>query len=80
MTSSVRDLIETAARLLGNETKLAAACGVTQNAIWQAKQRGRISPELAISIHWATDKRVSAAELRPDLWLRASHVPARVVA
>jgi hypothetical protein len=40
MTSSVRELIEAAAKLLGSETKLAEACGVSQNAIWQAKSRG----------------------------------------
>jgi hypothetical protein len=37
MTSSVREFIERAAQLVGTEAKLAAACGVSQNAIWQAK-------------------------------------------
>jgi hypothetical protein len=42
------DLIIEAAALLGNETKLAIACRVSQNAIWQAKKRGRVSGELAV--------------------------------
>lgn len=75
MSFSVRELIESAAKLLGSETKLAEACGVSQNAIWQAKTRGRVSPDLAISIHWATRKRVSGNLMRPDLWRRSSHVP-----
>jgi DNA-binding transcriptional regulator YdaS (Cro superfamily) len=75
MMTTVTELILHAAALLGGETKLAKACGISQNAIWQAKTRGRISPELAIGIHWATDQRVPANELRPDLWMDPSHVP-----
>lgn len=75
MTKKVRDLIVTAAKLLGSETKLAAACDVSQNAIWQAKAKGRVSSGLAKSIHWATDMGVSGNRLRPDLWTDPSHVP-----
>jgi hypothetical protein len=38
---SVRELIVSAAKQLGSESKLADACGVSQNAIWQAESRGR---------------------------------------
>lgn len=72
---SITELIEEAARLLGNENKLAKACKVSQNAIWQARTRNRISPELALKIHWATSGAVPANALRPDLWQDISHVP-----
>jgi DNA-binding transcriptional regulator YdaS (Cro superfamily) len=78
--SSVRDLIASAAHQMGSETKLATACGVTQNAIWQAKTRGRISAELALAIHRATRGKVGAHDLRPDLWISRRHVPREKVA
>jgi hypothetical protein len=45
---TVTDLIKRAAAIVGNETKLAYACGVSQNAIWQAKKRGRVSGGLLL--------------------------------
>ena len=72
---SVRALIEDAIDRLGSEDKLAKACGVTQPAIWKAKTTGKISPELALAVHRATDGAVSAACLRPDLWAEHGHVP-----
>jgi DNA-binding transcriptional regulator YdaS (Cro superfamily) len=72
---TVAELIEIAAKLLGSETKLAEASGVSQNAVWQAKRRNSISAELAKAIHWATNKRVSGHELRPDIWMHKRHVP-----
>jgi hypothetical protein len=65
MNNTVTDLIIEAAALLGNETKLAIACRVSQNAIWRAKKCGRVSGELAKAIHWATDVEVPANQLRP---------------
>jgi DNA-binding transcriptional regulator YdaS (Cro superfamily) len=62
--------------LKGSEQKLAAACGVTQPAIWKAKTRGRLSPRLALAIHRATGGAVPASALRPDLWRRPRDVPA----
>ena len=44
---TVTELIKRAAALLGSETKLAEAIGVSQNAIWQAKSRGRTHQLLA---------------------------------
>lgn len=63
----VRELIETAISLLGSQAKLADACGVKQSSIWQAKEAERCSAELAMAIEKATDGRVTAIELRPDL-------------
>lgn len=63
----VRDLIQQAIDLLGSQEKLGAACGVKQSSIWQAKDTGRCSAELAMAIERATDGKVTARDLRPDL-------------
>jgi DNA-binding transcriptional regulator YdaS (Cro superfamily) len=63
----IRAHIETAIALLGSQAKLADACGVTQASIWQAKEVGRVSAELALLIERATAGGVTARQLRPDL-------------
>jgi DNA-binding transcriptional regulator YdaS (Cro superfamily) len=75
----VRAAIACAIALKGSEQKLAAACGVSQPAIWQAKTRGRLSPRLALAIHRATSGAVPACVLRPDLWRRPQDVPVETV-
>jgi len=62
-----RELIEQAISLAGSQSKLAEACGVKQQSIWQAKETGRCSAELALQIQQATGGKVTAIELRPDL-------------
>jgi DNA-binding transcriptional regulator YdaS (Cro superfamily) len=54
--------------LAGSEAKLGALAGVSQNAIWQAKVKGRVSAELAVAIERGLRGRVTRAELRPDLF------------
>lgn len=71
----VRDHIEEAIRRAGSEAKLGEATGFSQNAIWQAKRRGRVSPKMALAIDRATDGAVPASSLRPDLWPTRDHVP-----
>lgn len=66
--TAVRSLIEDAIRIAGTEKKLGELCGVSQNAIWNAKRAGRISAELAVAIDRATEGRVSKHSLRPDLF------------
>lgn len=63
----VRELISEAVRLAGSQGKLADACGVSQQSIWQAKEAGRCSAELAMAIERATEGKITAAQLRPDL-------------
>lgn len=65
---TVRSLIQAAITLAGSEAKLGEACGVSQSAIWKAKKAGRVSGELAVRIHRATDGAVPKHRLRPDLW------------
>lgn len=60
--------ISRAILIAGSEAKLGKAAGVSQNAIWSAKRRGRVSAELAIRIERATMGEVTRAELRPDLF------------
>jgi DNA-binding transcriptional regulator YdaS (Cro superfamily) len=48
---------------------------VTQPAISKAKLQGRVSARLALAMHRATDGRVPASELRPDLWRSPENVP-----
>src|ERR1700719_773444 len=71
----VRAAVACAIALKGSEQKLAAACGVSQPAIWKAKTSGRLSPRLALAIHRATSGAVPACVLRPDLWRRPQDVP-----
>lgn len=71
----VRCHIEEAIRLAGTEAKLGEATGYSQNAIWQAKRRGSVTPKMALAIHRATNGAVPASVLRPDLWPTDQHVP-----
>jgi DNA-binding transcriptional regulator YdaS (Cro superfamily) len=67
--------IERAIALLGSQTALADAAGYSQNGVWQARNRGHVSPELAKGIHRATNGEVPGSDLRPDLWKSPEHVP-----
>jgi DNA-binding transcriptional regulator YdaS (Cro superfamily) len=74
----VRDLIEKAISALGSQQKLAEACGVKQPSIWQAKETGRCSAELAMAIERATDGAVTAIQIRPDLpWPSTEAAPSQ---
>lgn len=67
------ELIEAAILQLGSQAKLADACGVKQQSIWQAKHSGRVSAELALLIENATGGCVTARALRPDLPWPSQH-------
>lgn len=73
--AAVRALLDKACEIRGSEPKLAAACYVSQNAIWYSKQQGSVTGDLALAIHHATDGKVSASKLRPDYWPRHEYVP-----
>ena len=62
--------------LLGSQSALARAAGVAQQVLNRAVQRGgHVSPRIALGIHKATGGKVSADQLRPDLWASPDHVP-----
>lgn len=71
-----------AVKLCGDsETELARRIGSTQNAVWQARQRDRVSPEMAMAIERALGGEVLARELRPDLpWPAYAPEPQRATA
>ena len=68
--ATIRQLIENAIAEFGTEAKLAKAAGVTQPAINEAKQKGRVGHRLALGISRATEGRISKYDLRPDIWSR----------
>jgi DNA-binding transcriptional regulator YdaS (Cro superfamily) len=57
-----------AIELAGGQNKLAKAINYSQNAVWKAKDSGRISPEMAIAIEAATGGRVSREQLAPQFF------------
>ncbi len=71
----VRDHVQEAIKRAGSGAGLGRATGYSQNAIWQAMKRGRVSPKMALAIHRATNGAVPASSLRPDLWPTEQHVP-----
>ena len=75
-----KGLIENAIVLLGNETKLALAAGVSQPVVNDAKRTGHVGPKLAMGIDRATNGRISKGALRPDLWGNPSHAHAHEAA
>lgn len=70
-----RGHIARAVQLAGSEAKLGEATGYSQHAIWRAKKRGSVTPEMALRIHRALSGKVTASQLRPDLWPTSDHVP-----
>jgi DNA-binding transcriptional regulator YdaS (Cro superfamily) len=73
--------LKRAVALVGSQAKLAAEmtrCGSesSQSKIsWLLVSAEQISAEDALAIHRATEGRVPACELRPDLWPTPDHVP-----
>ena len=65
---SITILIQDAIRMYGSEAKLAAAAGVSQPSINDAKRNGRIGHRLARGIDEATGGKISKSSLRPDIW------------
>lgn len=61
-------LLQAAVTLVGSEAKLGKATGFSQNAIWHAKSKGRVTAEMALKIDQATGGAVSKHRLRPDLY------------
>lgn len=52
-----------------NPSRLAAAIGYSQHAVWHAIHvRKQVSPQMAVAIHKATKGQVRKDQLRPDLF------------
>ena len=55
--------------IFGNPSRLAAAIGYSQHAVWHAcTKRRRVSPQMAVAIHKATKGKVRKQDLRPDIF------------
>lgn len=67
-TATLAEAINRAAEIVGSDTALARLCGVSQAAIWNARDRNKISPKLSIAIEGATGGQVPRSSMRPDLW------------
>ncbi|MEF0939610.1 transcriptional regulator [Rhizobium sp. BR 362] len=61
-------LLEAAISIAGSEAKLGKLIGKSQNAIWSAKRKGRVSAEIAVGIDRATKGAISKSHLRPDIF------------
>jgi DNA-binding transcriptional regulator YdaS (Cro superfamily) len=68
----VSELLQTAIEEAGSQAKLGKAIGCSQNAIWQAKNRGTVTGEMAVAIERVTNGKVTKQQLRPDLFAEAS--------
>ena len=69
MTDAFDTLFAKAIELTGgSESSLARAVGLSQNAVWAARQARRVSASMAVKIERATRGAVKAADLRPDVW------------
>jgi DNA-binding transcriptional regulator YdaS (Cro superfamily) len=68
-----RQHVRRAVRAVGSQEELARAIGCSQAKVsWLLLSAAQIKAEDALAIERATDGRVRAAELRPDLWPVAS--------
>jgi DNA-binding transcriptional regulator YdaS (Cro superfamily) len=50
----------------GGDTQLAKALGCTQNAVWSARRRKSVSPQMALKIERITG--LHRSKLRPDVY------------
>ena len=66
--AATEQLFHRAIEIAGSEARLAKAIGFSQSAVWNARQKGRPSAEMAAAIHRFTNGQVSRHALRPDLW------------
>lgn len=59
-----------AIRLFGSQAALGAATGYTQNAVYQAARRGRVTPRMALAIERASRRKghpIKCEQLCPGL-------------
>lgn len=60
--------IQKACELVGGQSKLAVALGITPQAVHQLVVKGHVPAERVLEIERATGGRVTRHELRPDLY------------
>jgi DNA-binding transcriptional regulator YdaS (Cro superfamily) len=67
-TTHAARALDRAIKLAGSLNKLAKATGYSQNAIWKAKDCGRVTAELSILIEAATGGKVTKEQLAPQIF------------
>lgn len=68
MSNSIT-VLRKAIALFDNPTRLAAAIGYSQHAVWHAlNKRGQVSARMAVAIERATKGQVRREQLRPDIF------------
>lgn len=66
-SEETRALLQRAINICGGtQQALAAACSYSQNGIWLALKKGRISLEMAVALDRATKGQVPSWQTRPD--------------
>ncbi|WP_227135722.1 transcriptional regulator [Kosakonia radicincitans] len=60
-------IIQQAIDVAGSQKKLANLCGVSQPTVWRWLHGGGIEASYAIKIAKATDGKIKAIDIRPDL-------------
>jgi len=76
MEGKAPNVIERAITLAGgSEAALSRATRLSQPLIHKAKKTGRAGPKLALAIHHFSNGKISASEIRPDLWENPEDVP-----
>lgn len=69
--------IQKAIDIAGSQKKLADLCGVAQPTVWRWLHGGGIDARYVMKIVSATNGKIKAAEIRPDLaQLLSEHSPA----
>lgn len=69
--------IQQAIDIAGSQKKLADLCGVAQPTVWRWLHGGGIDARYVMKIVSATNGKIKAAEIRPDLaQLLGAHSPA----
>ncbi len=69
--------IQKAIDIAGSQKKLADLCGVAQPTVWRWLHGGGIDARYVMKIVSATNGKIQAAEIRPDLaQLLSAHSPA----
>ncbi|HAX8532352.1 TPA: helix-turn-helix domain-containing protein [Escherichia coli] len=69
--------IQKAIDIAGSQKKLADLCGVAQPTVWRWLHGGGIDARYVMKIVSATNGKIKAAEIRPDLaQLLSAHSPA----
>ena len=63
-----RDLLIAAIKRAGSEEKLGKAIGYTQHAIWRAKKRGTVTPEMAKRLDDWSNGFISKHDLCPGIF------------